>query len=137
MWTNLYFLIKTLIICMWIVQTKKRKYKMAYGYTVKNNKRSEWFVSYAPRWGEMYFDTKREALSYMKGNKETMVLVRKRTWVEKDDELRAFRTTQTERDELIMWDADKGVMFEKKEIVVDGRLYDEWQAIKDKSEEKS
>ena len=122
---------------MWIVQTKKRKYKMAYGYTVKNNKRSEWFVSYAPRWGEMYFDTKREALSYMKGNKETMVLVRKRTWVEKDDELRAFRTTQTERDELIMWDADKGVMFEKKEIVVDGRLYDEWQAIKDKSEEKS
>tara|TARA_R110000822_G_scaffold111645_1_gene242411 strand:+ start:552 stop:944 length:393 start_codon:yes stop_codon:yes gene_type:complete len=111
-----------------IIKTKKEN-KMAYGYTVKNNKRSEWFVSYAPRWGEMYFDTKRKALSYMKGNKETMVLVRKRTWLEKDDELRAFRTTQTERDELIMWDADKGVMFEKKEIVVDGRLYDEWQAI--------
>ena len=110
---------------------------MAYGYTVKNNKRSEWFVSYAPRWGEMYFDTKRKALSYMKGNKETMVLVRKRTWLEKDDELRAFRTTQTERDELIMWDADKGVMFEKKEIVVDGRLYDEWQAISAEEAETS
>ena len=86
---------------------------MAYGYTVKNNKRSEWFVSFAPRWGLMHFATKREALNYMRGNKETMVLVRKRTWVEKDDELRAFRTTQTERDELIMWDADKGLMLEK------------------------
>ena len=86
---------------------------MAYGYTVKNNKRSEWFVSYASAPLTIPFDTKRKALSYMKGNKETMVLVRKRTWVEKDDELRAFRTTQTERDELIMWDANKGLMLEK------------------------
>ena len=90
---------------------------MAYGYTVKNNKRSEWFVSFVPSKTcshyDFYFDTKRKALNYMKGNKETMVLVRQRTWVEKDDELRAFRTTQTERDELIMWDADKGLMLEK------------------------
>ena len=44
-----------------------------------------------------------------------MVLVRKRTWLKKDDELRAFNTTQTERDELIMWYADKGLMLEKSD----------------------
>ncbi len=105
---------------------------MAYGYTVKNNKKSEWYVN--SRSGESIrivgqFNTKREALDYMMGSELSMVLIRKRTWLEKDDELRTFNTIQTERDELIMWDADKGVMFESKEKVVDGRLYDEWKAI--------
>jgi hypothetical protein len=97
---------------------------MAYGYTVKNNKRLEWFVSYANAPLNITFNTKREALNYMEGNKETMVLVRKRTWLEKDDELRAFNTTQTEQHELIMWDADKGLMLEK------GDGWKEWNVSK-------
>ncbi len=90
---------------------------MAYGYTVKNNKKSTWIVDSIS--GESkgktlaQFNTKREALDFMLGDRLSMVLTRKRTWLEKDDELRAFNTTQNEYDELIMWDADKGLMLEK------------------------
>ena len=116
---------------------------MAYGYIVKNNKKSKWYVLIDMFGGASayHFNTKREALADMKedhfsldgdrveSNKRNMVLVRERTWREKDDELRTFNTIVTERDELIRFNAKSGVMFEKKEVIRCFQLYDEWQAI--------
>ena len=97
---------------------------MAYGYTVKNNKKSKWTVECPNTFRVLEFITKRDAVDYMMDDvphkkENDHVLIRKRTWREKDDELRAFNTIQTESDSLMWWDADKGLMF--------SMIKDKWQ----------